>query len=64
MLEHNGPNKLECYITLGCQSLSETNTVTYWAHLLVTKRIKCCEYDSRPHGLQLKLLFKLLISSF
>jgi hypothetical protein len=33
MLEYNGPNKLECYITLGCQGLSETNTVAYWAHL-------------------------------
>jgi len=27
----NGPNKLECYITLGCQGLTGKNTPAYWA---------------------------------
>jgi predicted small integral membrane protein len=38
--------KLECYITLSWNGLSGTNTQAYWAHLLITKKIKCCEYDS------------------
>ncbi len=29
----NGPNKLECYITLGWTGLPGTNTLAYWAHL-------------------------------
>ncbi len=28
----SGPNKLECYITLGLKSLPETNTLAYRAH--------------------------------
>ncbi len=29
----NGPNKLDCFITLGFKGLPGTNTVAYWAHL-------------------------------
>ncbi len=29
----NGPNKLECYITLGWRSLPRINTLAYWAIL-------------------------------
>jgi hypothetical protein len=28
----NGPNKLECYITLDKQGLPVTNTLAYWTH--------------------------------
>jgi hypothetical protein len=33
----NGPNKLECYITLGWTSMPGTNTLGYIIHLYVTK---------------------------
>jgi hypothetical protein len=33
----NGPKKLESYITLGWKGLPETNTLAYWAHLIVAK---------------------------
>jgi len=29
----NGPNKLECYITLVWKALPGTNTLTFWVHL-------------------------------
>ncbi len=28
----NGPNKLECYITIGWKGLAVTNTLAYWVH--------------------------------
>ncbi len=40
----NAPNKLECYITLGCKGLPALNTVSYWVQSKVRKKIKCCEY--------------------
>ena len=43
----NGPNKLKCYITLGWKGLFFTNTLAYWTHLKVMKKVKCCEYDTR-----------------
>ncbi len=43
-----GPNKLECYILLGF--FKEKNTVAYWAHSWVAKKIKCCEYGPRSGG--------------
>jgi hypothetical protein len=36
----NKPNKLECCITLGCKGYPETNTIAYWAHSKVTKKMK------------------------
>jgi len=27
-----GPNKLECFITLGREGFAETDTLAYWAH--------------------------------
>ncbi len=42
------PNKLECYITLGCKGLLETNTIAHWVHSYVKKKIKCCEYGPWP----------------
>ncbi len=52
------PNKLECYNTVGCKSLSGINSLAYWAHLYVIKNGKCCEYD--PCGLYYKS-FKIVI---
>ncbi len=40
----SGPIQLECNITIGQASLSVTNTLAYWAHSLVMKKRKCCEY--------------------
>jgi hypothetical protein len=40
----NRPNKLTCFITLGWKGLQETNTLAYWAHLNITKKMKCREY--------------------
>ncbi len=41
----NGPNKLDCYITVDWKGLPETNTLPYLAYSLVTKKIKCCDYN-------------------
>ncbi len=41
-----GPNKLECCITLGCKGLLEKDTLAYWTHSRVTKKMKC-EHDPR-----------------
>ncbi len=43
----NGPNKLECYTTLGWKCLPGPNTVAYCTLLKVTQKMMCCEYDSR-----------------
>ncbi len=43
----NEPNKLECYITLGLKGLPLTNTLAYWQHSEVTKKMKCFEYGHR-----------------
>jgi hypothetical protein len=40
----NGSDKLLCYIIQGWKGLQETNTLAYWAHSKVTKKMKCCEY--------------------
>jgi len=40
----NGPNKLECYITLGWKGLPGANTLAYWTLTLVTKKMNCCDY--------------------
>jgi hypothetical protein len=39
----NGPNKLECYITI-LEKLAK-NRLAYLAHTYITKKIKCCEYS-------------------
>ncbi len=38
------PNKLECQISLGWICLSGTNTLAYWTHSLLMKKLKCCEF--------------------
>ncbi len=42
----NGSNKLECYILLGRKVLPVTSKLAYLSHLQITKKVKCCEYDS------------------
>jgi hypothetical protein len=32
-----------CYVTLGWKGLPKTNTLAYWAHSQVVKKMKCCE---------------------
>ncbi len=39
----NGPNKLGWYITLGWKGFPGTNTLAYWAHSQVVKKMKCCK---------------------
>jgi hypothetical protein len=41
------PNKLECYITEYLKGLPGTKTFASWVHSLVTKKKKCCEYNTR-----------------
>ncbi len=40
----NGYNKLECYIKLDWSDLTGPNTLAYWAHSKVTKKIDCCVF--------------------
>jgi hypothetical protein len=40
----NGPNKLECYITLAMKDSPETNTLAQWAHSQAMRKRKCCEH--------------------
>ncbi len=42
-----GPNKQECYITLSWKGQTWTNTLAYWAHSKIKKKMECCKYDSR-----------------
>jgi hypothetical protein len=39
----NGPNKLECCITLAMKDSPETNSLAQWAHSQATRKRKCCE---------------------
>ncbi len=43
----NGSNKLECDSTLRWIDLPRTKTLAYWAQREVTKKMRCCEYDSK-----------------
>jgi hypothetical protein len=45
----NGPNKLECYITVDWEGLAGTKILPVWAYSLVMKKIKCCEYNYSTH---------------
>jgi len=36
----NGPNKLECYITLGLKGLPVTNSLVYSAHSKAMKKLE------------------------
>jgi hypothetical protein len=45
----NGPNSVQCYITLSWKGLPGINTLVYWAPLQVTKTMKCCEYGPWNH---------------
>ncbi len=38
------PDKLVYYIKLGWKGLLKTKALAYWAHLKVSKKIKCFEY--------------------
>jgi len=39
----NGPNKLEYCITQGWKGLPGANTLAYWAHSRVMKKMEYCE---------------------
>ncbi len=39
-------NKPEYYITLGQKGFAVKNTLAYCKNLEITKKMKCCEYDS------------------
>ncbi len=41
----NGSNKLECFFLANFSSPMLCNTLLYWTHLMVMKRMICCEYD-------------------
>ncbi len=43
----NRRNELQCYMTLVIKGLPGINTLAYWAHSKVTKKIKFCEYCPR-----------------
>jgi hypothetical protein len=51
-----GHNKLERSTTLGQNGLPVSNTLAYWAHSQVTKKIKFCQYG--PWGLYLQQLIR------
>jgi hypothetical protein len=40
----NGPNKLECLPLASISSLVKCNTLAYWAHSKVMKKLKCENY--------------------
>jgi hypothetical protein len=42
----NGPNKLESSLLVNLSGLVWFNALAYWAHMYVTKKMKCCEYDT------------------
>jgi hypothetical protein len=44
----NRPTELECSITLGWKVLSQTNTLAFWAHLYVPKKMKF--FENSPRG--------------
>ncbi len=50
---YHGFNELECYIRLGWKGLPRTNNLAYWALSYVTKKMKCCEYNTCPLKLYL-----------
>ncbi len=35
------------YVQKAGRTCKEKNTVAYWAHLYITKKMNCCEYDPR-----------------
>ncbi len=39
-------SKSECYITLGWKDLPDSNTLANRVHMLVTKKMKCCNMTS------------------
>ncbi len=41
----NGPNELDYYITLNWKSLPGANTVAYWTHSFVKKKMNLIEYS-------------------
>jgi hypothetical protein len=42
----NGSNKLECSSLASLSSLVLCNTLTFWIHSKVTKKMKCCELNT------------------
>ncbi len=50
----SGPKKLECFIILSWKGVPGTNTLAYWAHLKVKKKIKCCEIGPKLTNIRLK----------
>ncbi len=49
----NGPNYLVC-LSPATHSSLQGNSVSYWAHLQVTKKIKCCEKSPRCQMLRIR----------
>ncbi len=39
--------KLECLSLANLYSLVSCNPIAYWAHSCITKKMKCCEYNTR-----------------
>ncbi len=54
-----GPNKLECLSLASLSSQVECNSLVYWVHSSVTKKMSCCDpgaevihrqdFDRQPH---------------
>jgi len=53
----NKLNKLECFIAKGWNVLLWTSTFAYWAYLYIMKKIKCWEYNYRPHVRNISIFF-------
>ena len=51
----NGPDMLECYISLGWKGLPGSNTINYKVQSLVMRDMKCCEHDTFTLYLRVKL---------
>ncbi len=62
MLLKKGFNKLECLYLSSLSNLVLCNTLFYWACLLVTKKIKCCEYGPKAWLTTQHLFFVIYVA--
>ncbi len=46
----NKPNKQECLSMTSLSNFVYCSTLACWAHLYVTEKMKCCEYNSLDHN--------------
>jgi hypothetical protein len=58
----NGTNRPECFTLTSLSSLVQSNALAYWAHTLVTKKMKCCEYSPFTLFFEFYALSHLFIS--